>query len=183
MRGNGNALSYNTDAMATTIVSVEQYVHTSYQDGDREYVDGRIVRRNVGEVDHSDVQTRLAVYLRARYPAVWTGVEVRVQVSATRFRIPDVTVVPGGKPAEQIISTPPALVVEVLSPDDRSGDLQEKLDDYFSFGIPCCWVIDPRAQRAYIHNGDGSREATGGWLTTEDGKIRVPRAELFDKAL
>ena len=30
------------------LVSVEEYLHTSYPDGDREYVDGRIVERNMG---------------------------------------------------------------------------------------------------------------------------------------
>lgn len=181
--GPRNILSYNTDAMAATIISVEQYLHTSYQDGDREYVDGRIVRRNVGEVDHSDVQTLLAVYLRAQYPAAWTGVEVRVQVSPTRFRIPDVTVVLGSKPAEQIISTPPALVIEVLSPDDRAADVQEKIEDYLRFGIPCCWVINPRTRRAYIHDGQGGREATDGRLTTAHGEIEMPLAKLFDSTL
>ena len=38
--------------MATTLVSVEEYLRTSYPDGDCEYVDGEIVERNVGEIDH-----------------------------------------------------------------------------------------------------------------------------------
>jgi hypothetical protein len=33
-----------------TLVPVEEYLETQYQDGDREYVDGRIVERNVGEI-------------------------------------------------------------------------------------------------------------------------------------
>ncbi len=45
------------------LMSVEEYLLTSYPDGDREYVDGRIVERNVGEFDHSHWQTRIAVYL------------------------------------------------------------------------------------------------------------------------
>jgi len=40
----------------TTLVSVEEYLRTSFPDADREYIDGRIVERNVGEVYHSDVQ-------------------------------------------------------------------------------------------------------------------------------
>ena len=75
-----------------TLVSVEEYLRTSFPDADREYIDGRIVERNVGEVDHSDVQTAIAHYLRTHYrKRVWAGVEVRVQVKKTRFRIPDVT--------------------------------------------------------------------------------------------
>ena len=78
----------------------------------------------MGEVDHSDLQTAIAHYLRTHYKKRgWTGVEVRVQVKKTRFRIPDVTVMVGSKPEEQIIRRAPAVAVEVLSPDDRAGDL------------------------------------------------------------
>ena len=105
---------------ATTLVSVEEYLRTSFPDADREYVDGRIVERNGGEVDHSDVQTAIAHYMRTRYKKrVWAGVEVRVQVRTTRFRIPDVTVMLGGKPAERIIRTPPIVAIEVLSGRSR----------------------------------------------------------------
>jgi hypothetical protein len=51
----------------TTLVSVEEYLRTSFPDADREYVDGRIVERNVGEVDHSDVQSSILHYLRTHY--------------------------------------------------------------------------------------------------------------------
>jgi Uma2 family endonuclease len=134
------------------LVSVEEYLRTSFPDADREYVDGRIVERNVGEVDHSDLQTAIAHYLRTHYKKrVWAGVEVRVQVKKNRFRIPDVTVMAGPKPAERIIRKPPAVAVEVLSPDDRAGDLEEKINDYLAFGIPYVWVINPDTRRAYIH--------------------------------
>ena len=49
--------------MSTTLVSVEEYLGTSYPDGDREYVDGEIVERNLGEIDHADLQSRIVVYL------------------------------------------------------------------------------------------------------------------------
>jgi len=105
---------------AATLVSVEEYLRTSYPDADRESVDGRIVERNVGEVDHSDVQSSFLHCLRTKYKKhVWTGVAVRLQVDATRFRIPDVTVMLGGKPAERIIRTPPIVAIEVLSGRSR----------------------------------------------------------------
>ena len=111
-----------------TLISVEEYVRTSYPDGDREYVDGRVVERNMGEFDHSHWQTRIASYLVVRYKQFWTGVELRVQVKPTRFRVPDVTVTCAAKPGTGILTVPPLLVVEVLSKDDRAGDLQEKIE-------------------------------------------------------
>ena len=70
----------------TTLVSVEEYLRTSYPVADREYIDGRIVERNVGEVDHCDLQTAVAHYLRTQYVRrVWVGVAVRVQVRKNAF--------------------------------------------------------------------------------------------------
>ena len=47
----------------TALVSVEEYLRTSYSDGDREYIDGRVVERNVGTTDHSHWQSRMLVFL------------------------------------------------------------------------------------------------------------------------
>ena len=41
----------------------------------------------MGEISHSDLQTALVVYARTQIPGFWSGVEVRVQVKADRFRI------------------------------------------------------------------------------------------------
>jgi len=48
-----------------TLVSVEEYLHTSYRP-DCDYVDGDIVERNFGELDHSDLQSEIVAYFRAR---------------------------------------------------------------------------------------------------------------------
>ncbi|HET9321320.1 MAG TPA: Uma2 family endonuclease [Bryobacteraceae bacterium] len=164
----------------TTLVSVEEYLRTSFPDADREYIDGRIVERNVGEVDHSDVQSSILHYVRTHYKKrVWAGVAVRIQLRKTRFRIPDVTIMLGAKPAESIIRQPPVIAVEVLSPDDRAGDLEEKINDYLAFGIPYIWVINPETRRAYIHTSAGSHEAKGGVLRAESSGIEVPLSEIF----
>ncbi len=164
---------------ATTLIPVEEYLRTSFPDGDREYIDGRIVERNMGEVDHSDVQTNAAAYLKSHYRKLWAGVEVRVQVKASRFRVPDVTVMENGKPKSAIIKTPPFLIIEVLSPDDRAGDLEATLDDYLAFPVKYVWVINPETRRGFIHTSKGSREAKDGILRTQNPEIQVPLAELF----
>ena len=164
----------------TTLVSVEEYLRTSFPDADREYIDGRIVERNVGEVDHSDLQSSILHYLRTHYKkGIWVGVEVRVQVKKTRFRIPDVTIMLGSKPTERIIRKSPAIAVEVLSSDDRAGDLEEKIADYLAFGVPYIWVINPASRRAYVHTPQGSREVKDGVLRAESIKIEVPLAEIL----
>jgi len=46
-------------------VTVEEYLHTAYEP-DCDYVDGQIEERNLGEYDHANLQTALAVWLRTR---------------------------------------------------------------------------------------------------------------------
>src|SRR5579862_9366625 len=112
-----------------TLVSVEEYLNTSYDGPDHEYVDGRIVERNLGEKDHSRPQRKLIVFFDSLENTLGTYSfpEQRVQVKATRFRVPDLCVYIGAEPDEQIFRTPPFLAVEILSKDDRAGELQEKL--------------------------------------------------------
>ena len=79
------------------LVSVEEYLKTSYSDGDREYIDGKVVERNMGTTDHAHWQSRILFYLMSNYEALWAAVEVRVQVNAARFRVPDIACVQGGR--------------------------------------------------------------------------------------
>ncbi len=172
------ASAYNPGMPAAVLVPVSEYLGHTY-DPDCEYIDGMLQERNVGEISHSDAQTAVTVYARTHFPGFWSGVEVRVQVRATRFRIPDVTIVRGGKPAGRIISAPPEVAVEILSPEDRAADIQDKIDDYLSFGVPCVWVIRPETQRAWIHTNEGSREAKDGFLRNPAGDIAVPLSAIF----
>ncbi len=162
-----------------TLVAVEEYLATSYPDGDREYVEGQVVERNGGEIDHASLQTRIVFYLLSHYLKFWAAVEVRVQVRQERFRVPDITLIAGPQPRGRIVTNPPHLVVEVLSPDDRATDIQEKIDDYLAFGIPYVWIVNPRTMRGYVHTADGAREAKDGILRTFEPVIEMPLSELL----
>jgi len=163
-----------------TLVSVDEYLHTSY-DPDCDYVDGAIVERNVGELDHSDLQAEIVVYFRSRLRSrsVHAFPELRVQVAPNRFRIPDVCVVAGDKPSEQVLTEPPLVAIEILSKDDRMSDMQERIDDYLKFGVPYVWVINPRTQLAWAYTKDGGHEAKDGILRTENPAIELPLPEIF----
>jgi Uma2 family endonuclease len=105
--------------------------------------------------------------------------EQRVQVSPTRFRIPDVTVVLGG-PDGQILRKPPFLCIEVLSPEDRMSRVRERVQDYLNMGVPQVWVLDPQAKAAYtITPADGWREVKDGVLRTANPIFEAPLAEIF----
>lgn len=163
----------------STRVSVEEYLSTDYSP-DVDYVDGELVDRNVGEKDHSKLAMAIAAYLYNRRPQYGIHVfpEIRVQVAPRRFRVPDISVVVGPEPPEQILTVPPFLCIEILSPEDRMSRVQKRIDDYLGFGVRYIWVVDPETARAWIYTPDGITEARDGILRTEDPDIAVPMREL-----
>ena len=170
---------YNMLMSTATLIPVEEYLKTSYAEGDREYIDGVIVERNMGTTDHAHWQSRFLVYLAVTYPALWVAVECRVQVKTDRFRVADVLCVEGPRPQSSVVTEPPFLVIEVLSPDDRVEYMQEKIDDYVSFGVPYVWVVNPRTRRGYVYTADGMQEAKDGILRAGDPEIAVPLTEIL----
>ncbi len=164
-----------------TLIPVEEYLTTSYRP-DCDYVDGVLVERNVGQYDHSRLQHLLSRYLgnREQEWGVRVLIEQRVQVRPTRYRVPDICVISRDAPIEQILTHPPFLCIEIVSPDDRMDEVQERIDDYLAFGVACVWLLNPRNRRAFIYTAAEIREVKDGILRTSDPDLAVPVAELFD---
>lgn len=133
-----------------TTVPVETYLHSTYEP-DAEYVDGEIQERSVGEYDHASWQAALLEYFTALKQDwnIRVLAELRVQVAATRFRVPDVVVLDRDRPIEQIITPPPLAVFEILSPEDTMARTLEKLLDYERMGIAAIFLIDSKSDARY----------------------------------
>ena len=165
---------------AATLIPVEEYLNTSY-DPDREYVDGEVVERNLGEKTHSRIQRKLLVYFELHAKELGISFpEQRVQVSRTRFRIPDVTVVKLSQEQGEIFTNPPHLCIEILSKDDTMQYMQQKIDDYLNFGVPYVWIINPKNRKGYVFTSGAMVEAKSGVLETRDPLISVPLAAVFE---
>lgn len=170
--------------MATAhLVSVQEYLNTSYRP-DCDYVDGEVRERNLGEIDHALLQTLIAARFWANLGQwnVVAVVEQRVQVKATRFRVPDVTVLRFGQRREPVVTVPPLAVIEVLSKDDSLRSMRERVDDYLNFGVEHIWILDPVARLGYVCSRTGFQEPEGGVLTVPGTPIRLVLSELFDQA-
>jgi Uma2 family endonuclease len=161
------------------LVSMEEYLHTAWSP-DREFVDGVIVERNVGDRLHSLVQTLICLALHRRRAGILAVVELRMRTIAGKCRIPDVLVARESFTSD-ILETAPFLCVEVLSPDDRVAEVLEKLDEYRQIGVPHIWLVDPRRQKAYVYDGN-LVEATAGRLSTSDPEIFVTFDEIFPQS-
>jgi Uma2 family endonuclease len=170
--------------MSTTraLISVEEYLATSYRP-DCDYVDGEVVERNLGELDHGWLQGVLFAYFftRRRQWNILVVPELRVQVKATRFRIPDLCVILG-KTDEQILTKPPFLCIEILSPEDRMKRVKERVTDYLEMGVPYVWVLDPKTKRTYVAtSAESLHEVKTNVLRTENPVLELPLDEIFAK--
>jgi Uma2 family endonuclease len=160
--------------------TVREYLSTTWSP-DREYVDGRIEERNLGEIEHSLIQ-RYLTFLFMLKRAEW-GVEVfpelRTQVAATNFRVPDVLVVRSGEVIDRYLTHPPLIAIEILSPEDTLRAMQQKFENYLRFGIPNIWIIDPEPRLAYRYTSAGLEPVQTGELAVPETLIRAVLSELF----
>ena len=147
-------------------VPVEVYLRSSYEP-DAEYVDGVIEERPMGQYDHSSWQHAIDAWftLHAKEWGVRARPELRIRVSRSSFRVPDVVVLDRNLPIEQIITHPPIAVFEVISPEDSHSRLMVKLAEYERMGIRTIVVIDPE---------------TGNHARYISGRLETLQAESFD---
>ncbi len=163
---------------STTSISVSEYLKSSYSP-DRDFVDGRVEERNVGEHDHAAVQAALILWF-GQHQNDWR-IEVlpeqRMRISATRYRVPDICLVSLDEPVEQILTKPPLACIEVLSPEDTLRRMQQRVDDYRDFGVGNIWILDPATKTGYDCTSSGFLEATE--FSISGTPIQLVLAELF----
>jgi Uma2 family endonuclease len=78
----------------------------------------------------------------------------------------------------RIVREAPFLCIEILSPEDRASRMQEKIDDYISFGVRYVWVIDPRNRTGWVYTNEGRLEKAG-VLTTQNPDLHLSLEDLF----
>ena len=88
-------------------------------------------------------------------------------------RAPDVAFVrteripPGGQ--KKFFEGPPDLAVEVLSPDDRSSEVNAKIHDWLQAGCVQVWVVDPQTKSVMVYRS--TREAS---IFTQEETLAAP---------
>ena len=161
-------------ATPATLISVEEYLNTSYHP-DCDYIDGEVLERNMGETPHARLQGFFLRYFSA-HEDEWNiealG-EQRVQVGPTRFRIPDVMVAALPNHDPLIVRSPPILCVEILSSEDRMRRIQQRIDDYARMGVRSMWVVDPWRRKVFASASDAILHETDDRLTVEGTAITI----------
>jgi Uma2 family endonuclease len=162
-----------------TLISEEEYLHTNYTP-DCEFEDGVLIERNVGTKDHSKLQRGLIVYFGRRSKAWGIHVfpEVRIRIRTRKYLLPDICVVSGAEPPDQVFQAPPLIVIEILSPEDRTIRVNRKVKEWRDFGVPYVWVIDPETLESELHDERGTTILSDGILRIPGTPIEVPLHRL-----
>jgi Uma2 family endonuclease len=170
------------DNQPDPFVSVDTYLSTVYEP-DREYEDGVVVERNLGEFEHAFLQGILVTLFNNNIDSwgIFALPEQRVQISPRKFLIPDVCVLQLGAPTDAIIAQPPLIAIEILSPEDKYRRTEEKIALYLGFGIENVWIIDPSKRLAYRATGSGLELAPQNELRVQGTPITVHLDDLYKK--
>lgn len=139
-------------------VSVQEYFAFERQSEIRyEYVDGEMIAMPGVSFKHNKVSgnfyNRLILAFDERNCEVYIE-SIRVRVSPTRYRYPDIVVVCGEHLTDG--ENPPALlnpnaIVEVLSPSTQSKDWGEKLSEYTAMSSLTDYVLAAQDRISVFH--------------------------------
>ena len=161
--------------------------------GPCELVNGKIIHLSPARAVHGVVEARIGARLSTYADEGGRGVVLAGEAGLLIRRNPDtvrgadLVFISQGRYArcqpDFYVDVAPELVVEVLSPGDRRGEVREKLSDYFEMGVDLVWIVDPKARYvlAYRSMFEIERFEVGDLLTDEEilPGLSVPVADLF----
>ena len=170
--------------MATPVligqISVSEYLAASYRP-DCDYLDGKVLERNVGEKPPGLLQGILYTIFLAN-EVRWNLMpllEQRIQTSPASFRVPDLCLI-DPLDSDSILRTPPVLCIEVLSKDDTLRSMQQSIDEYLEMGVRNVWLLDPILKRAWFASPDGLHHA-GSSLAIAGSDVSIDLEHVFKR--
>jgi len=159
-----------------TLMTAEELLALSIPDKRTELVRGVLVVREPAGYAHGRVAMNLAVRLANHVEQAAAGQVFAAETGFTLARAPDTVRAPDiafmrrdrlPEPVPQgFPDLAPDLVVEVLSPGDRPGEVLAKIADWLSAGTRLVWIVDPERRVARVYRQDG-----GETIVAADGTL------------
>lgn len=165
------------------LVSIDAYLAASYPDGDREYLDGVVMERNLGTPVHSALQKILIVHLAAFEKRLRIAVrpECRTRIAETRYRVPDVLVMERPfRQTDRVVLEAPLLIVEIVSPEDKHSETLRRFREYENLGVRYIAQMDPEDRTTFMFiRGDLVRRDDLASIETRNGSLPFNARELL----
>lgn len=143
-------------APALPPVSVDDYFIGGYEK-EWEYVDGALVPRNSGSRDHARMVMRIGQLLVPYEEAVTAYAGFVLNISQSKYRVPDVVCYPAGMdPGDALAGQKaPLAVFEILSKNDPMAEMQQKCSEYRQLGIESIFIVDLLNKAVLVPSGPG----------------------------
>lgn len=149
------------------LMTADELMHVYRPDKRVELVKGVLVVRELPGFRHGRVTMELVIKLDAHVRAAELGrvhpeVGFKLASDPDTVRGPDIAFIrkdrlPDPEPPG-FADFAPDLVVEILSPNDRPGEVLAKVADWLSGGTRLVWVLDPARRVARIYRHDGTEQ-------------------------
>lgn len=142
------------------IALTPEFEEEIYSSGRYEIVYGEIKERSMPSPIHARIQAKLAAKLVPHVEENNLGViytEALFEFAEKLSRIPDVAFVSferfpeSGEDESSRWHIAPDLAVEIISPTDDYEDVQEKITEYFTFGVRQVWIISPESKTLTVY--------------------------------
>ena len=175
--------SYIEPVATPHLLTADELLALNIPDKRTELVRGRLVIREPAGFRHGvvamELARRLADFVRANALGVIVAAETGFKLFSDpdTVRAPDVGFIRADRVPKPLprgyAHIAPDLAVEVLSPDDRAGEVLAKVSDWLSAGCRLVWVVDPDRRIARVYRADGT-EAHASANSTLDGEDVLP---------
>ncbi|HEY2381131.1 MAG TPA: Uma2 family endonuclease [Terriglobia bacterium] len=150
------------DHPTTEILVTGDQLLTMGDVGPCELVEGRVVRMSPTGAEHGGCELNFGELIQRfvrqhKLGKVMVGeVGIYIRRSPDTVRAADVLFISHERLAQRknlrgYLDVAPELIVEIMSPDDRWVDIDEKLRDYFSIGVRLVWVANPIRKVVYAY--------------------------------
>ncbi|HVH68378.1 MAG TPA: Uma2 family endonuclease [Gemmatimonadales bacterium] len=174
------------------LMTADELQHVYIPDKRVDLVRGVLVVRELPGFRHGLVTTELLVRLDGHVRTAALGrVLPEVGFKLTRdpdtVRGPDVAFISSGRLPDAepagFADFAPDLVVEVVSPGDRPGQVLAKVADWLSAGTRLVWVLDPARRVARVYRDDGTEQILSADGSLDGGDVlpgfSCPLAEIL----
>lgn len=140
-----------------TLMTADQLLKLPRDGVRRELVKGVLVEMSPSGFDHGTIALTLATLLNVHVRAgrlgkvAGTDTGFRLQRDPDTVRAPDVAFVakdrlPSSEESAKFPSLAPDLVAEVVSPSDRSSEVEAKVQEYLDVGVRLVWIVHPKTR-------------------------------------
>lgn len=178
--------------VTTHLVTAQQFLEVSNSLERFELIEGELKRVMSPSPEHAFIVSNLARLLSSHALALRLGRVYAGDPFVLFGRNPDTVLGPDlafvsvdRLPLDPgaLMTIPPDLAVEVVSPGNSAGEMESKTGIYLAAGVKAVWIVYPKERRVVVHSPDASPQVfdDSDEITSDIlPGLSFPVAELFD---